>query len=187
LLEELDRIEYEEGEHFFPPTRTQRRLSTYREIGMASKLTGDERALKSAKAENEDGHDFVVRKSRPFLNGALYEVVFKEEPDPEDEDDDENCFCEVYVTGDLEKVFGDYEDIVEYAVDHPAEPKTAVELFLDYGGIAGLIAVIIAVTIAFIVLRNPSDVKIPDVLSNALTTILGFYFGTKVGGDRQGK
>jgi hypothetical protein len=45
--------------------------------------------------------------------------------------------------------------------------------------IAGAIAIIITITICYSFIANPL-VDIPSIFSNALTVILGFYFGTKV-------
>jgi len=59
---------------------------------------------------------------------------------------------------------------------------TAFESFLRYGAgdVAAVIAVIITLTICYIVLTRVEP-KIPEVLSGALTTIIGFFFGSKVG------
>ena len=51
--------------------------------------------------------------------------------------------------------------------------------FLQETGITGFIAVIITLTIVYLVVSDPSG-KIPEVMTNALGVILGFYFGTKV-------
>ena len=48
--------------------------------------------------------------------------------------------------------------------------------------VAAIIAMVITVTICAIVvisLQTGSSIDIPDILSNALTTILGFYFGSQ--------
>jgi uncharacterized membrane protein YfcA len=50
---------------------------------------------------------------------------------------------------------------------------------LAVGGIAGLLAVIIAGTICFrYAMHGPEEV--PQILGYALSTIIGFYFGTGV-------
>lgn len=57
--------------------------------------------------------------------------------------------------------------------------QTAFQSVLSLGGVAGVIAIIIAVAIAgryFI--HGPEPV--PEIMSHALTTIIGFYFGAGV-------
>jgi hypothetical protein len=49
----------------------------------------------------------------------------------------------------------------------------------QFVGIAGVIAIIITATICYLMLSRP-DPKSPELLGNALTLILGFYFGTTV-------
>jgi hypothetical protein len=50
---------------------------------------------------------------------------------------------------------------------------------LSVGGIAGVIGIIISGTIcARYFMRGPEE--IPPILTYSLTTIIGFYFGTKV-------
>ena len=51
---------------------------------------------------------------------------------------------------------------------------------LSIGGIAGVVAIVITVTICARYIQNGAE-PIPEVLSFALTTIIGFYFGTGVG------
>ena len=50
---------------------------------------------------------------------------------------------------------------------------------LSIGGIAGVIAVIITVSICARYVKHGPE-EIPQVLAYALTTILGFYFGAGV-------
>ena len=54
---------------------------------------------------------------------------------------------------------------------------------LTFETVAATIAMVITVTICAIVvisLQTGSSIDIPDILSNALTIILGFYFGSQV-------
>ena len=57
----------------------------------------------------------------------------------------------------------------------------ALRNILEEGGIAGAIAVGLTVTVCVLAVRQA---PIPDLLSNALTTILGFYFGSAVTRER---
>jgi hypothetical protein len=53
------------------------------------------------------------------------------------------------------------------------------ERLLSVGGIAGLIALAITISICTRYVQNGAE-EIPQVLTYALSTILGFYFGTGV-------
>lgn len=55
--------------------------------------------------------------------------------------------------------------------------KSVLKELTTTGGAPALIAVMITITICSI---SISGDKIPDILGNALATILGFYFGSKV-------
>jgi type IV secretory pathway VirB2 component (pilin) len=48
---------------------------------------------------------------------------------------------------------------------------------LDVGGNAGAVAIIVTLAICYMAIMGKN---IPEVMANALTLILGFYFGTKV-------
>jgi hypothetical protein len=54
-----------------------------------------------------------------------------------------------------------------------------LERLLSVGGIAGLIALAITISICARYIQYGSE-EIPQVLTYALTTILGFYFGTGI-------
>jgi uncharacterized BrkB/YihY/UPF0761 family membrane protein len=50
---------------------------------------------------------------------------------------------------------------------------------LSVGGIAGVIAIAITITICYRYAMNGPE-EIPQILTYSLTTIIGFYFGTGV-------
>lgn len=50
---------------------------------------------------------------------------------------------------------------------------------LTVGGAPAVIAIAITATICWLAI-NPGEKPVPDILGHALTTILGFYFGSKV-------
>jgi hypothetical protein len=52
-----------------------------------------------------------------------------------------------------------------------------VTQILSTGGIAGMIALLIAAAISIRYVKNGPE-EIPAVLTYSLTTIIGFYFGT---------
>ncbi len=59
-----------------------------------------------------------------------------------------------------------------------------LERILSIGGIAGLIGLGIAASICFRYVQYGAQ-EIPQVLTYALTTIIGFYFGTTAGHGHQ--
>jgi hypothetical protein len=68
-------------------------------------------------------------------------------------------------------------------------PRKGVASFLeDFRVVSALIAIVITLTICSIVLGGNfvtgSSFDVPDILANALTTILGFYFGSQVAKSR---
>jgi hypothetical protein len=85
---------------------------------------------------------------------------------------------------------------------YPSKPRLSiVKTFSDTRVVSSIIAIGIIATISFLLIsdlryqqssRSPGDnspvtlLEIPDVLSNALAIILGFYFGSEVG-KRRGK
>lgn len=53
-----------------------------------------------------------------------------------------------------------------------------LSVWLGSGGVAGVIAIMITAAILYrYVVHGPGE-PVPDLLANALTTILGFYFAT---------
>jgi uncharacterized membrane protein YfcA len=57
--------------------------------------------------------------------------------------------------------------------------ESLVEKLLSVGGIAGVIAVVITAAICFRYVQHGAE-PIPDILTYALSTIIGFYFGAGV-------
>jgi len=129
-------------------------------------------------------------RERPFLDGVIVRVDFEDEVDEDDEDDDGKRFAWVYLKDDMEQVLTD-DDVVEFVCNHPPEVsglQSLAKLFIRTSGVASLLAVAIVATIIFLTLQHSQapDYKPPDVLSDSLTLILGFYFGaaaTKVRGS----
>lgn len=62
--------------------------------------------------------------------------------------------------------------------EHSFHPNAFLMRVLAVGGIAGVIALLITLAILFRYVQHGPGEQIPEVLSHALTTILGFYFGT---------
>ncbi|WP_065188136.1 hypothetical protein [Shewanella woodyi] len=131
----------------------------------------DELALARAKENFKDGRKFRIQnRIDEFLEGQLLIIEF------EDKDDgdyyDEECYA--YSYGDGVKFFS---DVNELGLGIGKNKKTSIfERVLDIGGIAGAIAIVIALAVCYLAINGK---VIPEVLGSALTMILGFYFGTK--------
>ncbi len=132
-----------------------------------------ETALKAVQDRNPDGTKFkVMNVTTDFLDGTLVFVEFRDSGD-----EDENY---VYVTPSETLVMLDYEDVTALVARYrpPNAWQRLVRELFHVGGVAGTIGILITLTICYrIAFQGVGDV--PQVLSGALTTILGFYFGTK--------
>jgi hypothetical protein len=73
------------------------------------------------------------------------------------------------------------EDAIKYLSS--VRPVNAIERIARYAfglsGISAIIALLITFTICYLVVGGKAEV--PGILANALTTILGFFFGSAVG------
>ena len=138
-----------------------------------------DRAIDAVRKEVDDIEE--IREGpivRDFLGGDLVLVYVEYAPDDDEKDGDEDENDEFYV-----HIVGQRINVYEYPIDvyraaavyHP----TLWHAVIASGTIPGLIAVLITITICYLALFGQSD-KIPQVLGAALTTILGFYFGSRV-------
>ena len=137
--------------------------------------TTEERALDAVRKRNPEHTNFFVISVVPrFLDGTLYVVGFPSVgaggfenyayvPDRENE--------EVHV----------YRNVAQLtnAVSIQQRRDTIIDKIVSLGSVTGILAIGITATICYMALQLKSDFKVPEVLSNALTMILGFYFGTK--------
>ena len=125
-------------------------------------------ASKNLSSAEGTGHR-VINHHTEYLNGELYVVGF--------DDADELLTNFVYIEGDDITVCKNQALLNELVARK--SKKSGLAFVVDsIGGIAGIIGLIITLTIVWLVVKDPK-LEIPQVLSAALTTILGFYFGTK--------
>jgi hypothetical protein len=131
------------------------------------------RAIGAVMEVNPGARDFQPVYSLPnFLNGQLV-VVSGIDADGRQIDN------HVYLTSNSVRVAKNPSHFA-HLVAEEARRRSPFAAVLDAGGIAGVIAVIITLTICYMLaIVHVTDV--PAVLSTSLTSILGFYFGTKVG------
>jgi hypothetical protein len=135
----------------------------------------NEKALAAVTSRHFNGTEFEVTHTRPeFLDGILVFIQFYDE----DEADDENY---VYITDSDTHLMTDYEEVAALVAQHrPASSShRLLRELMHVGGIAGFVAVLITITICYMLAFKDAK-EIPQILSGALTTILGFYFGSKV-------
>lgn len=121
----------------------------------------------------------VVSMYRDFFDGYLATLTFTSAGQPTQ--------SSVYLASEDESyVFADTEQLAAF-ISSRQRHKTVATLFrellseiLSVGGVAGIVALIIAGTISACLIKNPAA-KLPPELWQALLAILGFYFGTKTG------
>jgi hypothetical protein len=114
---------------------------------------------------------------RDFIGGDFVLIYVTYKPDDEDKKD-EDLSDDFYVH---------FVGTATYVYEYPIDVYRAVAAYrpsfwhvlLASGTIPGLIAVLVTITICYLALAGQSE-KIPQVLGAALTTILGFYFGSRV-------
>jgi len=91
----------------------------------------------------------------------------------------------LFFTGDKwEFIFNSMELVkrLDQGIGTPAALRALQNVF-SFNAIAGMIAIALTATIITLIFRSadPGNVKVPEILANSLTTILGFYFGSQVG------
>lgn len=124
------------------------------------------RALEAVKKVNAGAENVVLSFVHTgFLNGKLYVVRFKQG----NREELENY---VYIAGAQIEVAKSTSHLVDL-VTRKGRHATAFQLLLEFGGIAGVIAIVITLTICYIYIFKTGG-AVPPVLSTALTTILGF-------------
>lgn len=129
-----------------------------------------ELAIDASMNLSADGDEYhVINHHSEFLEGSLYVVAFKMG------DEEKHNF--VYMESGVPSVFKNQALLNEF-VARKTRKKGFVAVLESIGGIAGIIGIIITLAIVYLVVKSP-DAEIPQVLSGALTAILGFYFGSK--------
>lgn len=133
-------------------------------------------AVRTVSREDSDATN--VRASsivRGFAGGDLV-VVLVDYPPDEDDEDGEGSDNDYYVHI-RESVPYVYEYVEDLARGAAAYKPPILPLLLRSGGVPGIIAILITLTICWLAVRQDGPPQIPEVLSAALTAILGFYFG----------
>ncbi len=144
------------------------------EIEMQQKV---EEAAKNALG-NVPLQSFRVRpRVRSFLDGSLFFVYYQRNQDPNE------LLLYAYLRGDEVVIINNIEELGKVMSVYRPQTTFFGEVF-SLGAIAGIIAIMVTLTLCYLIavqgVKDP-----PQILSAALTAILGFYFGSKVGGSRQ--
>jgi hypothetical protein len=105
-----------------------------------------------------------------FVRGALYFVSIYDANNTEHEN-------YVYAVGPRLTLFKDINQLA-IGVGKTSSAADTLQGIIQFGGISGVIALIITVTICYRTFQG--DSKIPEGLGNALASILGFYFGSAI-------
>lgn len=114
----------------------------------------------------------TVIRTLPFLDGELLIL---------------ECGCSggtpktLYYYPNTDKLFPSVDEVVIYQ-SSKSKKRQKIDL-LYIGFVPGFIAIVITTTIVYIALINTernSEYEIPDILSNTLATIIGFYFGSQL-------
>ena len=133
-------------------------------------MTPHEKVIEAAKNFCYEGKNFrVVNHHSEFLNRSLYLINF------ECEDEPKHCF--VYVEGSQIEVCKN-QALLNELVARKSKKIGFAAVLSGLGGISGIIGLIITLTIVYLVISNPKA-EVPQILSTALTAILGLYFGSK--------
>ena len=134
----------------------------------------EEAIIQSKKLSGGEGNNHhVINHHSEFLGGELYVVEF----DKTEKDETKKYTNYVYFEGGKIEVCKNPALLNELVARK--SKKQGFSVFMEsIEGIAGVIGLIVTLTIVYLLVKNPA-VEIPHILSTSLTTILGFYFGTK--------
>ncbi|CAH9067697.1 hypothetical protein PSECIP111854_04175 [Pseudoalteromonas sp. CIP111854] len=136
-------------------------------------ILNKDRVIQATKNIIHNAKNYRVIFHHPeYLDGELYVVEYDIEK--------ASNSCYVYVENGEANVLTSQALLNEMVARKTK--KSGVASTLDsLGGMAGIIGLIVTLTIVYIVVGKP-EAEIPQILSTALTAILGFYFGSKKSG-----
>jgi hypothetical protein len=123
---------------------------------------------------NRKPSNLRIKQQQSVFGGTLFVVAWHSDTDNRDTEHS------VFFKGDEPHFFWTPLDLVKF-LDESQQKYTLATLLREIftvGGAASVIAIIITVTICYVVAIRGME-KVPEVLGAALTMILGFYFGSK--------
>ncbi len=136
-----------------------------------------DRAIDMVREANEsEAQDFrLIDIKQGFLGGALFTISFKSKLQQES-----SYTNRVYFNGKELRLFRNDELLLSILGATFAPQRSFIDIMFDrlekIEAVSGIIALAIAGTIIYMTIFSPGS-ALPDILSTALTTILGFYFG----------
>lgn len=135
-------------------------------------MKNHEKAINATKqlSGHESHSHQIINYHKDFLRGSLYVVSFTFR-----EDNDKVNY--VYIE-DNEVTVCKNPALLNELVSKKSQKRGMSEFIDEIGGTSGIIGLLITCTIIWMLVNNPNN-EIPQILSTALTTILGFYFGSK--------
>ena len=133
-------------------------------------MDNQKKAIETVKNITPEAETFrLISYHLEYLNGALYVVGFDTDDGPKHN--------YVYIENGEASVYRN-EALLNELVARKSKKSGFASILDSIGGIAGIIGLIITLTIVYLVVSKP-DTDIPQILSTGLTAILGFYFGSK--------
>ena len=141
-------------------------------------LSQEEKAIeiiRRSRVEREPT-DITIRSNQPAFGGTIYFMHWKSKKDSREFDT-----FSFFPVGSDEPVFlWGGEDAVKYfsSIRPPSAVETIFRSTFSLSGVSIIIALLITLTICYVVLGGTREV--PPILANALATILGFFFGSEV-------
>ncbi|QGX40890.1 hypothetical protein [Permianibacter aggregans] len=127
-----------------------------------------EKAIEEVRRITSDAKNCRIVNVHPdFMNGTLYVVGF---------DTDEGKFHNYVYVHKNEIYLAKNEALL---LSWISKKTRGLSLLEQIGGSAGIIGLIITLTIVFLVIFRP-EAEVPKELWAALTAVLAFYFGSKV-------
>jgi hypothetical protein len=170
----------------------------------------NETILNEVLRSGDPGGQPTISSSIDFMRGTLHTIEFRINDELICqkffyEDQSNHTFdppSKVFSTKDalMDWVDTQYNDqnkrLINSYLSYSKPRSSLIEVFFDVRAVSSIIAIGIIATISFLLIsdlkhqqanRSPGEnspvtlVDIPDVLSNALAIILGFYFGSEVG------
>lgn len=134
----------------------------------------EEAIIQSKKLSGHEGNNHhVINHHSQFLSGELYVVEFEKS----EREEIKKYTNYVYFEGGKIEICKN-PALLNELVARKSKKQGFGSFMESIEGIAGIIGLIVTLTIVYLLVKNPT-VEIPQILSTSLTTILGFYFGTK--------
>ena len=137
--------------------------------------------LEAVRKRNSPESEVRISRTIPgFLNGELIVVdVYRN-----DQKIGENFYYSAHYPEDR-RSFTSMDELALWMGQHELSSRRSgpLSVLSDFRIVSGLIAILITLTIITLIIVaviRGWAIEVPDILSNALTIILGFYFGSQV-------